>query len=173
MTCVTSVRYQVKINGELSDLIIPTRGLRQGDPLPPYLFLFVAEGITSILQDAIGNGALKEFKICRRAPGLSHLLFADDSLLFMQTSSEQAHIVKAAIKKFEKGTGQQISPNKCSILFSNCCPSQTQLDVKHVLEIQRSTFEEKYIGFPTMEGRVKADKLKSTKDSLGKNERLE
>jgi hypothetical protein len=104
MTCVTSVRYQVKVNGELSDLINPTRGLRQGDPLSPYLFLFIGEGLTSIIHDAISRGDLNEFKICRRAPGLSHLLFADDSLLFMQTSTEQAHVVKTTINNFEKGT---------------------------------------------------------------------
>jgi hypothetical protein len=53
-------------------------------------------------------------------------------------------------------------------LFSKDCPLQTQTDVKHVLQIQQSTFEEKYLGFPTIEGRAKANKLKSTNDSLGK-----
>jgi hypothetical protein len=63
----------VKVNSELSDLVIPTRGLRQEDPLYPYLFLFVAEGLTTALQDAISR---REMKICRRAYGISHLLFA-------------------------------------------------------------------------------------------------
>jgi hypothetical protein len=144
------------------------RGLRQGDPLSPYLFLFVAEGLTAVIQDAISRGVLKEFKICRRSPGISHLLVADDTLLFVQTNIEQAQEVKKAIKVFEKGTSQLISPNKCSILFSKDCPLQTQTDVKHVLEIQQSTFEEKYLGFPTVEGRAKANKLKTTNDSLGK-----
>ena len=59
MICVTTVRYQVKINGELSDYVIPTRGLRQGDPLSPFLFLFVAKGLTCIIQEAIASGALR------------------------------------------------------------------------------------------------------------------
>jgi hypothetical protein len=56
MICVTSVRYQVKVNGELSDVIVPTRGLRQGDPLSPYLLLFVAEDLMAVVQDAISRG---------------------------------------------------------------------------------------------------------------------
>jgi hypothetical protein len=111
---------------------------------------------------------LEEFKICRRAPGISHLLFADDSLLFVQNNIQQAQEVKRVIQRFEKGTGQLISPNKCSIMFSKKAPPQTQLDVKHVLEIQQSTFEEKYLGFPTIEGRVKKNKLTTSKDKLRK-----
>jgi hypothetical protein len=148
MLCVSSVRYQIKVNGELSDFVIPTRGLRQGDPLSPYLFLFVAEGLTICMQDAISKGNLEEFKICRRAPGISHL-FADDSLLFVQNNIQQAQEVKRVIQRFELGTGQLISPTKCSIMFSKKAPLQTQLDVKHVLEIQQSTFEEKYLGLLT------------------------
>jgi hypothetical protein len=65
MSCITSVEYKVKINGTLTQSFKPTRGIRQGDPLSPYLFLFVSEGFSKILQKAIELRALKEFKICR------------------------------------------------------------------------------------------------------------
>jgi hypothetical protein len=86
----------------------------------------------------------------------------------VQNNIQQAQEVKRVIQRFEKGTGQAISVNKCSVLFSKKASLQTQIDMKHVLEIQQSTFEEKYLGFPTVEGRVKKDKLSTSKDRLGK-----
>ena len=82
MTCVTSVRYSVRFNGTLLDSFAPSRGLRQGDPLSPFLFLFVADGLSAILKHYVSSGDITPVKVCRRAPGISHLLFADDTMLF-------------------------------------------------------------------------------------------
>jgi hypothetical protein len=50
MRCVTSARYAVCVNGELTDAVVPTRGIRQGDPISPYLFLLCTEGLSCLLQ---------------------------------------------------------------------------------------------------------------------------
>lgn len=168
MACVSSVNFAVKINGELSENFKPTRGLRQGDPLSPYLFLFVAEGLSKILQRAVHNQELLELKCNRGAPGISHLLFADDSLLFFKATSQQAMVVKQCIAKFEKSTGQLLSPSKCSILFSNACPDQDQREIKSILSVSHSSFEEKYLGLPTPEGRMKARQFQPIKDRFSK-----
>ena len=81
MACVTSVRYLVRFNSVETDTIIPTRGLRQGDPLSPYLFLLAAEGLSCMLKGAEERGDLEGVRVCRDAPIISHLLFADDSHL--------------------------------------------------------------------------------------------
>ena len=90
MSCVKSVRYTVKYNGELLEPFIPSRGLRQGDPLSPYLFLFVAEGLACLLDKEIHQGKITPLKIARGSPGISNLLFADDSLLFFKACKEEA-----------------------------------------------------------------------------------
>jgi hypothetical protein len=113
------------LNGHLLDPFTPTRGLRQGDPLSPYLFLFLADGLSSLIQDSIARGALHDLRICRRAPGISHLLFADDSLLFFQGNPQQALIVKEILDTYERCTGQLVSLGKCSILFGDKCTPKT------------------------------------------------
>lgn len=59
---------------------------------------------------------IKELKISRHAPGVSHLLFADDALLFFKANVAQAGRIKELLNRFERGTGQKLSPAKCSLL---------------------------------------------------------
>lgn len=58
ITCVSSVRYTVRFNGAMSAPFIPSRGLRQGDPLSPYLFLFVADGLSTLISNKVQHGSL-------------------------------------------------------------------------------------------------------------------
>lgn len=94
----------------------PSRGLRQGDPLSPSLFLLVADGLSILWKQYERLGRIEGIKVCRRAPSISHLLFADDRLLFFRATKEQASNVRSAIATFERSTGQLLSPNKCSLL---------------------------------------------------------
>lgn len=99
--------------------VTPTRGLRQGDPLSPYLFLFVADALSALIKKRVADGLLEELQICRGAPGVSHLLFADDTLLFFKATAEQAGVVSEVLHTYATGTGQLINPAKCSIMFND------------------------------------------------------
>jgi hypothetical protein len=94
MACVTSVKFSVRFNGQLLESFSPSYGIRQGDPLSPYLFLFVAEALLLLLQDACARGSLLDFRVNRHAPGISHLLFADDCFLFFKGPIDQALTTK-------------------------------------------------------------------------------
>lgn len=135
MECVTSVKYSVKFNGKLLEQFSHSRGLRQGDPLSPFLFLFVADALSTLLNKSMVVDGLAPVVICRNAPAISHLLFADDSLLFFRASVDQVTIVKDVLTMYAMAMGQLINPSKCSILFSRNCSTTISQEVKSILEI--------------------------------------
>lgn len=82
MTCVKSVTYFVKVNGVPSNTIFPSRGLRQCDPLSPYLFILCGERLSSLFQQAERNGLIKGVAASRGDLTINHLLFAYDHVIF-------------------------------------------------------------------------------------------
>jgi hypothetical protein len=83
MDCVSSVSFSILINGKPSNPFTPQRGLRQGDPLSPYLFILCANVLYGLITRAEQEEKLHGIKIAHSAPAISHLFFADDSLFFL------------------------------------------------------------------------------------------
>ena len=84
MKCVASVSFSVRVNGVLSPSFRPSRGIKQVDPMSPYLFLMCGEGLTSMLKSCGPRHILRGIRVSIHSPWISHLLFADDSMIFMQ-----------------------------------------------------------------------------------------
>jgi hypothetical protein len=101
--CVTCVRYAVRVNGELTDPIVPSRGIRQGDPISPYLFLLCTERLSNLLQQSENRGELYGIKNGRLGPPISHLLFADDNIFFARSDSRSVESLKQTLKKYCDG----------------------------------------------------------------------
>ena len=106
--------------------------------------------------------------MCRNAPGVSHLLFADDTLLFFRATMEQAAEVKNVLDTYGRCTGQQVNPAKCSIMFNEKIPPATQNQVKGVLQVVQTAFDARYLGLPTPSGRMKGARFQHLKERLGK-----
>ena len=118
MNCISSVFYSVIINGEACGNITPTRGIRQGDPLSPYLFLLCAEGFSALIHKATRDKQISGISIGRGCPTLTHLFFADDSLLFCKTSVQECQKLVDILNCYEEASGQKINTDKSSIFFS-------------------------------------------------------
>ncbi|KAM2124305.1 hypothetical protein ACFX1Q_014913 [Malus domestica] len=86
-----------------------TRGLCQGDPISPYLFLIVAEGLSAVLQHDESAGKIHGVKVAPSTPPVNHLFFANDSLLFCDAKIEEVTELKRVIDVYEKALGQKVN----------------------------------------------------------------
>ncbi|MCH80906.1 replication protein A 70 kDa dna-binding subunit, partial [Trifolium medium] len=166
MMCVESVDYSVIVNNEIVGPIIPGRGLRQGDPLSPYLFIICAEGLSALIRQAEARGDIHGTKICRNAPIISHLLFADDCFLFFRATENEAHIMKNILSTYEKASGQAISLPKSEIFRSRNVPQSLKNSIANLLGAQAVLGTGKYLGLPSMVGRSKKATFNFIKDRV-------
>ena len=93
------------MNEEPKDLITPSRGLRQGDPLSPFLFLLCTEGLHGLIKQAAAKGDITGFALGKRGPKLTHLFFADDSLLFCRAIPIECGKVMDLLSAYEGASG--------------------------------------------------------------------
>jgi len=114
MSCISTVSFSVLINGAASPFFHAERGLRQGCPLSPLLFLLVAEGLSRAITDAKHNGHFQGIQV---APNLNitHLLFVDDVLIFCSGSRGDTRALKEILDLFSKATGMEINAGKSSL----------------------------------------------------------
>jgi hypothetical protein len=76
--------------------------LRQGDPLSPYLFILCADVLSGLIHKAADTKEIHGIKVARSAPQLSHLFFADDSLLFTRASSHEASKILNILSTYQR-----------------------------------------------------------------------
>ncbi|KAL0409377.1 UNVERIFIED_CONTAM: putative mitochondrial protein [Sesamum radiatum] len=133
---VSTTSYSIVLLGQIFGYSHPERGLRQGDPLSPYLFLFCAEALSHLISKAEANGELRGIAISRYGPRVSHLLFADDTLIFGQATSEALHCVGRVLKLFEKASGLTVNLEKSSMAFSRNISNAHSLALANILSVE-------------------------------------
>ncbi|XP_071902573.1 uncharacterized protein [Coffea arabica] len=168
MACVSSVSYSFNLNGERVGYITASRGLRQGDPLSPYLFLICAEGLSYMINREMNQGNITGVKVCKNGPQISHLFFADDSVICCKATVQEAKQIKEILQAYSKASGQVINCDKSAVYFSRNTTRQARVEVCQELGDMREASSGRYLGLPMAIGRSKNQVFGYIKSSIMK-----
>jgi len=152
MMCVETVDYSVIVNNESVGPIFPGRGLRQGDPLSPYLFILCAEGLSALIRKAEKRGDLHGISICTNTPIIFQLLFANECFLFFEAEEREANMMNHILEVYEAASGQAISLPKSEVYYSRSVPIPTQESITTILVVRAVMGTGNYLGLPSMIG---------------------
>ena len=100
MERITSATMKVLWNGEAFEEFVPPQGIRQGDPLSPYIFVLCVERLSHGINRAVTIGEWQLIRLTRRGTPLTHLFFADDLLLLVEANIEQAGVINMVLNTF-------------------------------------------------------------------------
>uniref|UniRef100_A0A8R7VKS3 Reverse transcriptase domain-containing protein n=1 Tax=Triticum urartu TaxID=4572 RepID=A0A8R7VKS3_TRIUA len=149
MSCVETVSFSVRVNGNYSQIFKPSKGIRQGDPISPYLFLLCAEGFSCMLKKYGAGHLSRGVRVGIHCPWISHLLFADDCMVFTQATAEGANRLQEVLERYRIGSGQMVNKQKSAIFFSGNSYDNMKAAIHQGTEITVEALVEKYLGLPT------------------------
>jgi len=164
--CTSSASYSILMNSEPRGNIVLSRGIRQGDPLSPYLFLLCFEGLNRLLQRAAQGNQIRGYSLCKNGPKVTHLFFADDRLLFCRARLTELEVVQDILAVYEQASGQQINRGKTTLFFSKAVAEETKEEIINLLGVLEVNEYEKYLGLPAVVGRKKKASLNYIKERV-------
>jgi len=142
--CLESASVSILVNGSPTEEFKPKRGLRQGDPLAPFLFIIVVEGLSGLMREAKSASMFKGVEVGSQRVQVNLLQFADDTFFFCNPSYHNVLVIKAILRSFELVSGLRVNFHKSTvgavgiseidkIVYSKCLNSQ-QMDLpfKHL-----------------------------------------
>ncbi|KAJ9546852.1 hypothetical protein OSB04_019395 [Centaurea solstitialis] len=165
---VSTPSFSIVINGEPRGFFQGRRGIRQGDPLSPYLFTLVMEGFSMLLNQCITEASDFGFHQGCDDFGITHLCFADDLFVFTRGDVVSVEVLKKALSLFELRSG--LSPNlqKSDVFFGNVAPS-VRAAIIQCLPFRMGLFPIRYLGVPLSPVALKNADYGSCRLEVGSN----
>ena len=148
MSCVSMVSTSILFNGEALDPILPSRGIRQGDPLSPYLFIICMEFLGQLIEEKCNMKTWQPVKASQSGPEFFHLFFADDLILFAKADWVNCSAIRDVLDEFCDLSGQSVIEAKSRVYFSLNVDRDTRESLCDILGFASTPFLGKYLGFP-------------------------
>ena len=155
MNCVQSSNLSILWNGAKLEGFAPSRGLRQGDPMSPYLFVLCMEKLAMMIQSKVDTGDWQPVNMSRGGPAISHLFFADDVLLFCKAKKAQVRVVMDTIQEFCSISGLKVNVEKSRAMCSPNVNRRKRDSISSCTSIRFTSNIGRYLGIPILRGRVR------------------
>ncbi|GJX47932.1 RNA-directed DNA polymerase, eukaryota, reverse transcriptase zinc-binding domain protein [Tanacetum coccineum] len=153
MKCITTPKFTICVNGDRYGYFNGRRGLRQGDPISPYIFTLVMEMLNLILKDEIRKE--KEFKYhfgCKQLK-ITHLCFADDLIMLCHGDITSVNTLKKALDKFSALSGLYPNLGKC-IMFCGSLDNDTKDEISNIFPFKKGKLPVRYLGVPLVTKKI-------------------
>ena len=148
MSYMSSVSTSILFNGSPLDPILPSRGIRQGDPLYPYIFILCMDYLSQLIEEKCHNKLWCPVKASRSGPAFSHLMFTDDLVLFAKADSSNCSIIRDVLDEFCAVSGQTINDSKSKVYFSPNMDQDSRESLSDILGFVSTPNLGKYLGIP-------------------------
>lgn len=152
--CVSSVSFSVLINGRSTPFFRGSRGLRQGDPLSPFLFIIMAEMLGRATLEAQRMGMLSGLRATSNLDKIVLHQFVDDNIFLCRASLAEARALKSSLQAYQKATNQKINLDKSLAFFINT-PEGQQRRISRILAMARGALPSSYLGMPLFVGKMR------------------
>ncbi|KAH9659015.1 reverse transcriptase domain-containing protein [Citrus sinensis] len=166
MEYLSTAQMNVLWNGEMTEDFRPGRGIRQGDPLSPYIFVLCIERLSHGIIQAVNQGRWKPIRLTRIGTPLSHLFFADDLLLFLEANYAQVDVLNDVVENFCRSSGAKVSKKKTQIFFSKNVPVTLASRIDKALGFSITSNLGRYLGMPLLHDRVSKKTYQSIIDKI-------
>ncbi|KAK4283978.1 hypothetical protein QN277_000873 [Acacia crassicarpa] len=157
---------QLLWNGERAGSFTPSRGVRQGGPLSPYLFVTCMERLAHLIQEHIARGNWRPINLCKGGPPIYHLFFADDIVLFVEADVNQAAEVRHCLDNFFMALSLKVNAAKTRVFFSKNVNHIRRMELCSMLGFQVTPDLGKYLGVPLYHKRVMKGSYKGIFDKV-------
>jgi hypothetical protein len=162
--------FSILVNGVPTRPFSPSRGIRQGDPLSPFLFLIMAEGLSRSIHAEVGNGSLEGLSLHSISPPISHSQFVDGTLLMGRPTVKEENSILQVLQTFSNASGLDCNKDKSLIFFFNTPPPPppVQRHISDLLGFQRSSLPSKYLGIPLIDNALRNSSWEQLLSSFSK-----
>ncbi|KAL3623019.1 hypothetical protein CASFOL_031835 [Castilleja foliolosa] len=153
---LSNIQYTIFVNGEYYGLFKSLRGVRQGDPLSPLIFILGQQILSHNLKHLTAIGCLEPYRLSRKTTGVSHLMFADDMILFCNGGQKNMKRIKELLQMYEVSSGQQINYHKSEMYLSRHICEDRKKALQALMHCKTAELPFQYLGAPIYKGRGKS-----------------